>query len=117
MKLKKNGRGFAVAEFVDRYGQECSIQKSSIATEDCVWLGVDVDMQRQEVRARMHLTRQQVKKLLPLLQRFAETGELHDDRPRYKVNGSIVGPVEWSESKYPFVTQKLFPGGKDNDAE
>lgn len=29
-----------------------------------------------DVNARMHLTQEQVKELLPILQKFAETGEL-----------------------------------------
>lgn len=61
-------RGFAVAEFIDRYGFACSIQKSSIATEDCIWLGVNDQ--------RMHLTQEQVAALLPLFQHFVTTGEL-----------------------------------------
>lgn len=41
LRIKKTNRGFALGEFVDRYGAKCSIQKSSLATEDCIWLGVD----------------------------------------------------------------------------
>ena len=33
--------GFAFAKFTDRYGAQCSIQKSSLAFEDCIWLGID----------------------------------------------------------------------------
>jgi hypothetical protein len=68
MKLKKTNRGFAIAEFIDRYGEKCSIQKSSLATENCIWLGVHEN--------RMHLTPKMVANMLPLLQRFAETGDL-----------------------------------------
>lgn len=63
-----NDRGFLKGKFKDRYGVECSIQKSSLATEDCIWLGTVVD--------RMHLTQEMVAELLPLLQHFVETGEL-----------------------------------------
>ena len=31
-----NDRGFLKGKFLDRYGAECSIQKSSLATEDCI---------------------------------------------------------------------------------
>lgn len=61
-------RGFLLGQFWDRYGELCSIQKSSLATEDAIWLGVD--------EHRMHLTQEQVAALLPLLQHFAETGDL-----------------------------------------
>lgn len=81
MKLKPTQRGFSRATFVDRYGANCSIQKSSIATEDCIWLGVDDKPERHHVTQewlgqRMHLTQDMVRNLLPLLQKFVETGEL-----------------------------------------
>lgn len=103
MKLNKTQRGFSISEFEDRYGQKCSLQKSSLATEDAIWLGVDdanpkimaSDAKRLGISTdanngwikfeipkevllstRMHLTQDQVRELLPFLQRFAETGEL-----------------------------------------
>ena len=107
IKIKKNKRNFDVATFTDHYGSVCSIQKSSLADKDCIWVGVDnadpkimsSDAIRMGLRQRtfdendngwvkfeipkevllhtkMHLTRKQVKELLPLLQKFAETGEL-----------------------------------------
>lgn len=36
----KNARGFEVKHFEDLYNQDCSIQESSLATEDCIWLGI-----------------------------------------------------------------------------
>ncbi|MCA3269227.1 MAG: hypothetical protein ACK5XX_05330 [Holosporales bacterium] len=71
MNIEKTERGFDIIEFLDRYGNGCSLQKSSLATEDCIWLGVDT-----EPPARMHLTQGQVKALLPYLQRFVDTGEI-----------------------------------------
>ena len=101
MKVKKNKRGFGYIEFKDQHGTECSIQKSSIATEQCIWFGADkiglqefvayrypsawvertdVDVHTMEhhfvANNRMHLTRKQVAKLLPILQKFVDTGEL-----------------------------------------
>jgi hypothetical protein len=73
LPVKRTPRGFAYALFRDRNGKECSIQKSSLATEDCIWLGEELGDRRGE---RMHLTRDQVADLLPLLQRFVETGEI-----------------------------------------
>lgn len=107
MKLTKTNRGFSLIEFKDRNNHKCTLQKSSIANEDCIWLGVDEpviqefypypreteesyfevtleDLQTLKKRpqntihafSRMHLTREQVKELLPLLQKFVKTGEL-----------------------------------------
>lgn len=97
------GRNFSLGKFKDYYGAPCSIQKSSLATVDAIWLGVDdADPKvlhsdakalgiateatcgwvsypiphEVSLRTRMHLTREQVAALLPTLQRFVETGEL-----------------------------------------
>lgn len=75
MKVTPTNRGFNRAEFTDRYGSECSIQESSLATEYALWLGVHKDFNGVE-STRMHLTQEQVAELLPLLQRFVETGRL-----------------------------------------
>ncbi len=107
VEIGKTQRGFSLGEFEDQYGNKCSIQKSSIATRDCIWLGIDdpgpqimssdairlglrertyderdngwvpYDIPKEvQVSTRMHLSREDVKKLLPLLQKFAETGSL-----------------------------------------
>jgi len=95
-ETKHTSRGFAFIEFTDRYGVACSIQKSSIATEDCIWFGAkeiglkhfkafkgwtDIDTsyriaEHWSANTRMHLSRDQVRELLPILQHFADTGEL-----------------------------------------
>lgn len=101
----KTHRGFAHASFEDRYGAKCSIQKSSLATEDAIWFGInDADPQimcsdakrlglpekghngwqkydipkEVSLNTRMHLTQDQVRELIPVLAHFAETGELPD---------------------------------------
>jgi hypothetical protein len=74
-----NDRGFLKGRFKDRYGVDCSIQKSSLATEDCIWLGCDkimVGELGQPYKNRMHLTQGMVADLIPILQHFVETGEL-----------------------------------------
>ena len=103
MKKSKTSRGFALAEFTDLYGAKCSIQKSSLATDDAIWFGVDdadpkimasqaksFGVETQEttgwvsypipdevlLTTRMHLNRKQVAKLLPVLQKFVDTGEI-----------------------------------------
>jgi len=70
-------RGFRRYIFADEYRQECSLQKSSLATVDAIWLGVDTDT-NGGVGHRMHLTQDMVKALLPTLTHFADTGELPD---------------------------------------
>lgn len=88
MKLRfiKNQRGFKIATFKDLYGKNCSIQQSSLATDNAIWFGCEegthylgttpVDKIEYECVARMHLSRQQIKDLLPVLTKFAETGNL-----------------------------------------
>lgn len=94
LKIERTIRGFSIAEFTDRYGEKCSLQKSSLAFEDCIWLGIDkpkltvfadegkgqyietVIPETWQVSARMHLTREMVADLLPHLKKFVETGEI-----------------------------------------
>jgi hypothetical protein len=102
-KNKPTLRGFAHSSFKDRYGARCSVQKSSIAFEECIWFGVDDPkpqilcshaerngVARQNstgwqpykipedvlLTTRMHLTQEQVRELIPVLQHFVDTGEL-----------------------------------------
>lgn len=103
LKIKKTQRNFPYAEFTDRYGKKCSIQLSSLADDRCIWLGVDnpepkimasvaagYGVKTEEttgwveypipeqvsINTRMHLNMEQVEMLLPILKRFAKTGEL-----------------------------------------
>lgn len=69
MKTFTTDRGFTLITFRDKRGANCSIQKSSAADYDCIWLGAENN--------RMHLTQDQVKELLPILQHFVDTGELN----------------------------------------
>lgn len=82
IQLDHSARGFAIGTFVDRYGAGCSIQKSSLATEDCIWLGRDPD--------RMHLTREMAADLIPLLERFSLTGLLRAGRVTPDDRKSVV---------------------------
>lgn len=101
MKKKHTNRGFSFYEFKDENGVECNLQKSSNAERNCIWLGAN-KLEIQEFVAyrqpsawmprpefdehkiehhfignnRMHLSQKQVKKLLPILTKFAETGEI-----------------------------------------
>jgi hypothetical protein len=68
MKFRFTERRFARFDFIDRYGEECAIQDSSLASEAAIWLGVNDN--------RMHLTREQVAELVPILQRFLDTDSI-----------------------------------------
>lgn len=101
VKEGKTARGFDIITFTDSYGCKCELQKSSIATEDRIWLGVGEekityrtkdqigwsDMSFDELKQklncdeliihnRMHLTQDMVRELLPYLQRFVKQGEI-----------------------------------------
>lgn len=79
-KNEKTLRGFQNLEFKDLYDIECSIQKSSYASEDAIWFGCDkaeVDhVTGQSLSPRMHLTREMVAELIPILQHFVDTGKV-----------------------------------------
>ena len=70
-KINVTQRGFRYIRFDDRYGSKCSLQESSLATEHCIWLGVNGV-------SRMHLTQDMALDLLPLLHYFVDTGFLPD---------------------------------------
>lgn len=103
LKKTKTARGFSLIEFTDKYGESCSIQKSSAASFDAVWLGIDKAKPQimcskaaahgldpkdgtgwrdfpipddVHISTCMHLTREQVAELIPVLQKFVDTGEL-----------------------------------------
>ena len=103
MDFTTTERGFDISQFKDIYGSKCSLQKSSLATEDAIWFGVDdptpqimasqakqLGVKTDEttgwvpypipeevlLSTRMHLTQEMVKELLPALIKFAETGDL-----------------------------------------
>ena len=96
MKGHVTQRGFGRFEFVDSYGAQCSIQESS-SDEPRIWLGinrpdvkrltgvpgvgwVDVELpEGAEVFGRMHLNREHVAELIPMLQHFVDTGRLPND--------------------------------------
>ncbi len=107
----KTNRGFRKGEFVDQYNHVCTIQKSSAAMYDAIWLGIkdanpeimvsdaikmgilDADKRTGEDRngwmpypvppqvlmhTDMHLSQEHVLRLLPILLKFAATGELYN---------------------------------------
>jgi hypothetical protein len=93
MRLKRLVRDLLGSEFTDRNGVTCSIQESSAATEALLWLGCNEPNpqifpgngtgwhpyplpENVQCTTRMHLTRRQVRALLPHLQAFAESGTI-----------------------------------------
>jgi len=89
--IKQTQRGFDLIEFSDSNGVHCSLQESSVADRDMIWLGCDKANPRQLISGkgwttipmpcgevvmdtRMHLTREQVEELLPHLIEFVESG-------------------------------------------
>jgi len=67
--METTNRGFPVLRFVDADGDACSIQDSSIAERDCIWLG-----RNDQTAARMHLTTDMAAEILERL----EAGEACD---------------------------------------
>jgi len=103
MKQTITDRGFEYIDFEDSYNNNCSIQKSSLADEDTIWFGINniepkimaqdakkVGIKTEQevgwieypipkevfINTRMHLNQEQVKELIPILQKFVETGEI-----------------------------------------
>lgn len=92
MAPNKTSRGFTIYHFTDYNDNPCSLQESSLATDDGIWLGVDdpkpkVLMPKEgwvdypippnvSFATRMHLTKEQAKALVEKLQTFIDTGHL-----------------------------------------
>lgn len=78
MIVKQTERGFDRVEFTDANGLDACVMQSSAIRDDrkdnpgssCLWLGLE--------RREAHLNRQMVAELIPLLQRWLETGLLRE---------------------------------------
>ena len=108
MEIKSTSRGFGYGEFEDANGIKCSIQESS-ANGTLIWLGVSnaeksVKIMPPEgggwkpftippgtvlINDRMHLNQKQVRKLLPILHRFVETGYIFPQRKPRKSRAKV----------------------------
>lgn len=93
-KTNKTIKKLAINNFKDDHDQDCILKKSSSSLEDKIWFGVTnpklmvyennskgkcivTDMPSTfSVNSKMHLTRSQVKELLPYLENFVNTGNL-----------------------------------------
>lgn len=97
MNVGATGRGFELIEFADLYGVKCSLQQSSLATEDALWFGPnDADPKIMASRTpeggtgwvpyhisddvllttRAHLSRSMVEELVAHLQAWLQSGSL-----------------------------------------
>lgn len=93
IKPSTTPRGYQCMEFTDRSGAKCSIQISSLAMDYAIWLGFNECEPKHMVpgkgwvrypihedvliNTRMELTIDQVKELIPVLQKFVDTGTLY----------------------------------------
>lgn len=92
--FKATKKGLLRAEFRDRFGALCSAQESSFPDEDCLWLGIEVDIHGAEApHGRMHLTQAMARQLIPVLRYFARTGNLgvDDSETRFQVGAWVLG--------------------------
>lgn len=97
MDRRKTNRGFTLITFEDIYSNKCSIQKSSLASESALWIGIDratpkmlasdlrtdlkgwVDYPMPEgvyIQTRMHINIEQAKEIIEVLQLFVKTGDI-----------------------------------------
>lgn len=73
-RVKRTARGFQWIEFTDYYGEQCSLQASSLAIYDkpgtsAIWLGLGED--------RMHLDVEHVEKLVAHLKAWLRKGKFN----------------------------------------
>ena len=66
------GNDFPRGYFDDWYNRRCMISLSSLADDHCIWLGRD-----DKPDSAMLLSQEQVKELIPVLQRFVDTGDIN----------------------------------------
>ncbi len=82
MKIIHTARGFELINFVDVYGKKCALQQSSAIGDKVseidnpgssfIWFGVQKEP--ADLRARMHLSREQVKELVKHLNKWLKKG-------------------------------------------
>lgn len=69
LKKRTTKRGFIAYEFLDTYKRECAIRESSLSDGPCLWL-------EMIAHNSVHLNRQIVVELLPILEFFVSFGRL-----------------------------------------
>lgn len=79
MRVTQTQRGFSLIEFKDTKGEDCSIQKSSLADDDYLWIGLDrapAPHLGHELSPRMHINKEIAQDLIKVLTTFVETGDI-----------------------------------------
>jgi hypothetical protein len=71
IQFENSSRGFALGTFLDLNNNVCTIQDSSLATSEAIWLGA-----KGPENTRMLLNVDHVAALIEVLQRFVETGSV-----------------------------------------
>ena len=88
MKIEKTERGFEVIEFKDIYGNECSLQQSSIALCEkpgtgAIWFGISHN--------RMHIDFELLEALLPYLENWMKSGSFNkEEKNPMKLSSAIA---------------------------
>lgn len=96
MKRCLTANGFQYVMFNDDFGVECSIQMSTPSDGECIWLGCSnpepkfldetdgkkvwskIELPDGAIfNARMHLSRKHAAELIPMLQKFVDTGYIY----------------------------------------
>ena len=105
-----NARGFASVQFEDSYSHQGSLRESSALGN--VWLGVD------DAELTLHLSRENVRMLLPFLQNFVNDGTILGDNWDSEERRLVV---ELHKTKLPVVDAdgnvEGFVGGSSDDEE
>ena len=130
MKIGKTNRGFELIDFKDHYANGCSLQQSSLALlrqpgASAIWLGVNnanpqimasqtpqggngwVPFHVPEnvlLTTRMHLNRWMVKRLIPHLQEWLDTGSF-----KIKKRGKAKDSPVTVRAKKPRTTSRRPP--------
>lgn len=92
LEVSKTERGLGIVNFTDSRQLSCSVQESSNIRTARIWIGLDQPLilntgdgnsafvlpEGIDAYSRMLLTQDQVKALLPILQRFVATGTIEE---------------------------------------
>lgn len=80
-----------IINFIDKYNSFCSLRKSTVISDNCIWLGINkpypkilindkwenYDIEENIIiNTRMLLTQKMVEDLIPYLQNFVSTGNI-----------------------------------------
>lgn len=79
INIRRTQRGFYRGDFLDIYDNKCSIQDSSLAGRDALWLGQNTGTHHLGACvARMHIDTELARELIILIERFVATGSIKE---------------------------------------